>query len=147
MVHVATGPSARLPSRALSVLQGLVALNAFGGGAFGLAGAPGLPPEWLAGSPFSSYLIPSLVLIVAVGGVHLVAAVRVWQRHPHARPLSVGAGAILGGWIAVQVAIIGYVSWLQPAMGVVALIELAFAVMLLGKRRLPASRTGDRQAV
>ena len=125
MVHVATGPSARLPSRALSVLQRLVALNAFGGGAFGLAGAPGLPPEWLAGSPFSSYLVPSLVLIVAVGALHALAAVRAWQGHPRALLLGRAAGVVLLGWIVVQVAIIGYVSWLQPAMGATALIELA----------------------
>lgn len=124
MVHVATGPSARLPSRALSVLQGLVALNAFGGGAFGLAGAPGLPPEWLAGSPFSSYLVPSLVLIVAVGGLHALVAVRAWQGHPSALPLGRAAGVVLLGWIAAQVAIIGYVSWLQPAMGATGVIEL-----------------------
>ena len=113
--------------KGLGALQLLIAVNAIGGGVYGLTGAPDVPREWLAGSPFSSYLIPSLVLIVAVGGVHLVAAVRVWQRHPHARALSIGAGAILGGWIVVQVAIIGYVSWLQPAMGAAALVESALA--------------------
>ena len=121
--------------KGLGALQLLIAVNAIGGGVFGLTGAPGVPREWLAGSPFSSYLVPSLVLIGAVGGVHLVAAVRVWRRPPHARGLSAAAGATLGGWIAVQVAIIGYVSWLQPAMGAAALVELAFAVMLWGKSR------------
>lgn len=112
-------------ARVLSVLQWLVALNAFGGGAFGLAGAPGLPREWLDGSPFSSYLIPSLVLIVAVGGVHAVAAVRFWQGYPRAWLLGRAAGVILVVWIVAQVATIGYVSWLQPAMGATALLELA----------------------
>lgn len=124
-------------ARILSVLQWFVALNAFGGGAFGLAGAPGLPPEWLAGSPFSSYLVPSLVLIVAVGGLHALAAVRVWQGHPRALLLGRAAGVILLVWIVAQVAIIGYVSWLQPAMAATALIELALC------RRL---ETGTRTA-
>lgn len=117
-------------ARVLSVLQWFVALNAFGGGAFGLAGAPGLPPEWLAGSPFSSYLVPSLVLIVAVGGLHALAAVRAWQGHPRALLLGRVAGVVLLGWIVVQVAIIGYVSWLQPAMGATALIELALSHLM-----------------
>lgn len=112
------------------MLQWFVALNAFGGGAFGLAGAPGLPPEWLAGSPFSSYLVPSLVLIVAVGGLHALAAVRAWQGHPRALLLGRVAGVVLLGWIVVQVAIIGYVSWLQPAMGATALIELALSHLM-----------------
>lgn len=117
-------------ARVLSVLQWFVALNAFGGGAFGLAGAPGLPPEWLAGSPFSSYLVPSLVLIVAVGGLHALAAVRAWQGHPRALLLGRAAGVVLLGWIVVQVAIIGYVSWLQPAMGATALVELALCHLI-----------------
>jgi hypothetical protein len=115
----------RQMARVLSVLQWLVALNAFGGGAFGLAGAPGLPREWLAGSGFSSYLIPSLVLIVAVGGLHALAAVHAWRGHPRAVLLGRVAALILVVWIVAQVAIIGYVSWLQPAMGATALLELA----------------------
>jgi len=110
--------------KGLGALQMLVAVNAIGGGVFGLTGAPGVPREWLAGSPFSSYLIPSLVLIVAVGGLHFLAAVRLWQGHPRALPFGRAAGAILLGWIAAQMAIIGYVSWLQPAMGATGVIEL-----------------------
>src|SRR4051812_27480018 len=40
----------------------LVALNAFGGGYYGMAGAPNVPTEWLEGSPFTSYFLPSLIL-------------------------------------------------------------------------------------
>ncbi|MCK7494082.1 MAG: hypothetical protein MZW92_24760 [Comamonadaceae bacterium] len=86
-----------------------------------------MPREWLAGSPFTSYLIPSVVLVVVVGGSHLMASVRVWQRHREARRLSQLAGMILIGWITAQLAIIGFVSWLQLAMLVAALLELALA--------------------
>jgi hypothetical protein len=112
----------------LAALQLLIALNAIGGGVYGLSGAAAVPREWLAGSPFTSYLIPSAVLVVVVGGSHLMASVRVWQRHREARRLSQLAGTILIGWITAQLAIIGFVSWLQPAMLVAALLELALAV-------------------
>ena len=116
--------------RVLGAVLLLIALNAFGGGIYGLTGAGAVPREWLAGSPFSSYRIPSLVLLVVVGGSHLLASVRVWQRHRDARRLSQLAGTILIVWIMAQLAIIGFVSWLQPVMLVAALLELALAARL-----------------
>src|SRR5690242_15281521 len=43
----------------LGALLAFGALNAFGGGYYGLSGADGIPTEWLQGSPFSDYLVPS----------------------------------------------------------------------------------------
>lgn len=46
---------------------------------------------------------------------------------PDARRISMTAGAILLGWIFVQLAMIGYVSWLQPAVGIAGVENLALA--------------------
>jgi hypothetical protein len=100
------------------LLGGLLAfgaLNAFGGGYYGLAGASGVPTEWLAGTPFSDYTVPSVILFVVVGGSFLAGTVAVF------------AGAIVLIWIAVQVAIIGYVSWMQPATAIGGLLILLLA--------------------
>lgn len=73
--------SPRLPVR--SVLSGLLAfmvINAFGGGVDGVSGAPGVPIEWLDGTPFRSYFVPGLVLLVIVGGSALGASVAVAVR-------------------------------------------------------------------
>ena len=59
----------------LGALLVFVALNAFAGGFYGMSGAEGVPVEWLSGTPFSDYFIPSLILFVVVGGSSLVAAV------------------------------------------------------------------------
>jgi hypothetical protein len=99
-------------------------LNAFGGGAYGMAGAEGVPTEWLDGSPFSSYLVPSLILFVVVGGSFLLATVAVLARSRHARLAAAGAATVALLWIAIQVAIIGPVSWLQPATVIAALLVL-----------------------
>jgi hypothetical protein len=40
----------------LGVILSLLALNALGGGYYGMAGAENVPLEWLEGSPFKSYL-------------------------------------------------------------------------------------------
>ena len=114
-------------ARVLSVLHAIVALNAIGGGIFGLAGAPGVPVAWLQHTPFDSYLIPSLILIVVIGGAHTVASDRMGRNMPGAPAVSLVAGAILMGWIGVQITLIGYVSWLQPAVALAALANLALA--------------------
>jgi len=115
---------------ALGTLLAFGALNAFGGGYYGLAGAQGIPTEWLEGSPFSDYFIPSAVLFVVVGGSFLLAAIAVFARWPIARHLAIGAGFVVLGWLAVQVAIIGYVSWMQPTTAIAGVVVLALAARL-----------------
>ncbi|HSN83963.1 MAG TPA: hypothetical protein VLS88_15385 [Polyangiales bacterium] len=114
----------------LGGLLALVAVSAFGGGLFGILGAEGVPREWLRGTPFDSYFVPSLILLVVVSGGSLVAAVVVFRRHRLARPAGWIAGGILLVWIAAQLAIIGYVSWLQPAYFVIATLIIALATAL-----------------
>lgn len=130
----ATRSPRRLVRYILGSLLAVVAVNAFGGGWYGLAGAQAVPVEWLVGSPFTDYFVPSLILFVVVGGAFLVAAIAVFAGLRAARLLAIAAGCIALGWIAVQVALIGLVSWLQPTIAIVG------ALVLLLARRLP---TGD----
>lgn len=52
-----------------------MALNAFGGGVYGMSGAQNVPREWLEGSPFDDYFVPALILFVGVGGSMSAAAI------------------------------------------------------------------------
>lgn len=117
-------------SRVVQVVLGsllvVTALNAFGGGVYGIAGARGVPVAWLAGSPFADYRLPGLILFALVGGSLTWATVEVIGATSRARRVAFGAGQVLVAWLAVQVAIIGYVSWLQP---VVALIAASVCVL------------------
>ena len=94
----------------LGALLAFIAFNAFGGGIYGMAGAGGVPTEWLAGSPFSTYFVPGAILFLVVGGSCIAAAAAVLADRPYARPASLGAAMIVTGWIATQIAIIGAVS-------------------------------------
>ncbi|HVY38525.1 MAG TPA: hypothetical protein VHM31_11335 [Polyangia bacterium] len=114
----------------LGALLAFAAVNAFAGGWYGLAGARGIPTAWLSGSPFSDYVVPSAILMVAVGGSALLASVAVLARWRHDRRLAIAAGAILFGWLAVEVAIIGYVSWMQPATALGGALILGLAARL-----------------
>ena len=106
------------------------ALNAFAGGYYGMAGAEGVPKEWLDGSPFDDYFIPSLVLFAVVGGSFLAAAIAVFAQLRMARAAAFAAGSIVLGWLAVETAIIGYVSWMQPATMIGGLLVLLLAWLL-----------------
>ena len=122
------------------LLGGLLAfgaLNAFGGGYYGLSGAEGIPVELLEGSPFRSYFVPSLVLIVAVGGSFLFASIAVFADLRIARFSALMSGAIVLAWIVVQLAIIGYVSWLQPTTAVGGLLILLLAWLLPVRNAAP----------
>jgi hypothetical protein len=103
-----TGDSLRV---ALAVVDGFVALTAIGGGVALVLGleATRFGPEWLEGTPFRSYLVPGLLLSLAVGGSAAVATVATivgW----HGGLLSALAGLVLVGWIVGEVAILN-----QPA--------------------------------
>jgi hypothetical protein len=122
-------------TRVLIWLHAIVALNAVGGGIYGLTGAPGVPVAWLQRTPFASYLVPSLVLLVIVGGSQAAAGLSIATRTSRSRSTSLTAGAVLLAWICTQVALIGYVSWLQPAVAVAALSNLTLASGLPDHRR------------
>ncbi len=111
----------------LGSLLTFAALNALAGGYYGLAGAKGVPKEWLRGSPFPDYFVPSLILVGVVGGSFVLAAVAVFARWRHDRLLAIAAAAIVLGWLAVEVAIIGHVSWMQPATAIGGALVLALA--------------------
>jgi hypothetical protein len=119
---------------ALVVIEAIVALNAFGGGFYGMSGAPNVPKEWLEGSPFKDYFFPALILFVAVGGSMSAAAVAAaFAGREWAAVLSLIAAVILLDWIVVQVAITGYTSFLQPLFFVVGLVIFGLGWQLHGE--------------
>ena len=106
----------------LGSLLVLVAVNAFAGGFYGMAGAKNVPVDWLKESPFHNYFIPGLFLFICIGGSALYAAIAVFRRWRMARKMAFMSGIIILLWLAVQVAIIGYVSWMQPATAAAAFL-------------------------
>ncbi len=115
------------------LLGGLLAfgaLNACAGGYYGMSGAQDVPKDWLEGSPFDGYFVPGLVLFVVVGGSFLAAALAVFGDLRVARSAAFAAGAIVLGWLAAETAIIGYVSWMQPATAIGGLLVLVLAWFL-----------------
>ena len=114
----------------LIVVVAFVGLTAVAGGVAILTGFLQLPLGLLQGTPFSSYLIPGLVLAIVVGGSGLVAAATLPTGCEMGILASLVAGLILVGWIVVEIAMIGLGSWLQVLYLVLGLTILGLAAYL-----------------
>ena len=102
------------------VLQLLLAVGALAGGAALMLGPRGeilpLPVDALAGSPFSTYFVPGLVLLTVLG-IGPIGVATLALRHARLAPmLTVLVGFALLAWLGVQIAIIGFATSppLQP---------------------------------
>ena len=90
---------------ALLVLEAFIGLSAIQGGIGLLQGVEFnfvVPVAWLAGTPFSDYTIPGLVLAIVVGGSALFAAATVFIHREWAVLASVLAGLLMVGYLVVE---------------------------------------------
>ncbi|GHG46267.1 hypothetical protein GCM10012320_12200 [Sinomonas cellulolyticus] len=123
----------------LTVLAAVGGVTAVAGGATLIWGSTmGNAPYWatppgsmLEGSPFSSYLVPGLLLAVVVGGTQLVAAVLLVRRSA-AAPFAAAVAAFgLLVWIFVQMVVIPF-SPLQAVYFAWGLAEAGLLLVALG---------------
>lgn len=123
----------------LLILTAFVAVTAFPGGLALTLGAlvPSMatvlspPPDYLIGTPFTSYLLPGLALALVVGGSHAVAFMLLLRRHPRADLLtSVAAFGVLI-WIFIQMIYIPF-SVLQAVYFAAGLAEVGLVMLRLG---------------
>ncbi len=112
---------ARLLTRfAVIGLETVAAVSAVGGGIGLIAGnAIGRPADWLAATPFSSWRVPGVLLLLVVAVPMGVAAVAELRRSSLAPLLSLIAGVLQVLWIIAQWVVTGRFHWLQPTMLVV----------------------------
>lgn len=116
---------------ALVVLEGLLGLSALYG-AFGmLTETLGMSDAWLSGTPFATWTFPAVALVVVVAIPMLGAAALELRRHRLAPAVSVWAGVVQVGWIAVQLMVFQRYVVLQP----VVLLLAAGILLLAGLRR------------
>ena len=116
----------------LEIFLGLGAL--FGGGALILASDGhllGMPTTLLAGSPFTSFLVPGIILFTFVGIAPLLAAAMTMRRQAFAPIAAVAVGLTLIGWVSVEMVVLaglGSLAWaLYLVLGVcIALIGVAW---------------------
>jgi hypothetical protein len=101
----------------LNLLLAFVALTSIVSGALLVASPDGslfhTSTVILKSTPFSSFLIPGLILCILVGGSNLVALVFNLRSHPLRFNATIAGGIVLIGWTFVQMFLIGVSHWLQ----------------------------------
>jgi hypothetical protein len=98
----------------LAGLNLFLALNAIYGAIWVV---PGLPREWLVGTPFADYTIPAVALGVIIGSGALVSAVLVLLRPAWGCLASIALGAAMMIFEIVETSVVGWDLWLH-AFGV-----------------------------
>lgn len=114
----------------LAWLHALMGIGAIGGGIALAAGVSGMPDRYLDGSFFPSYVIPGLTLAAVVGGSSLIAAGAVWRHAHDALDFSLLASVVLAGWMLVQLVEVGLISWLQPFILALLVVQVVLALQL-----------------
>ena len=127
-----TSVSASWPMRvarwALVGVEGVVAAGAVYGGVGLIAGnAIHISDDWLVGTPFDSWLLPGIFLLLVVAVPMLVAVVAELFRLPWAYGASLLAGAAQIGWIVAQWVIMQRFFVLQPVMLTAGLVVVLLA--------------------
>ncbi|MGA7205396.1 MAG: hypothetical protein WBX27_12290 [Specibacter sp.] len=123
----------RLAREVLAALLAFGAVSAFAGAVMAIAfDGAGMPPTYLAGSPFHSFLLPGLILGVVVGGTQAFAAVALLTGNRWDLVAAAVAGFGMVIWIFVELAIIHAYSVLQTLYFGLGLLELVLVLALLG---------------
>jgi hypothetical protein len=119
--------------RIVAAVNALAGVGAIVVGAGLIGGWIGMSTSYLADTPFDSYLIPGLLLIVIVGGALLIASYLAATRSNFALQASLASGFMLLGWISFEIMLIGMVNWLQPLMGATG-VAIALMAVIYSRR-------------
>jgi hypothetical protein len=100
----------------------------------------GMSVSYLKNSPFHSYLIPGIVLLIVNGLLNFIEAFLFFKKKPFASILIIIQGMLLCGWIVIQVIMVKDISPLHIIMFTIGAILTISGFLLLKLIRKDASR-------
>lgn len=122
----------------LGIVTSFVALTAIGGGIAILTEVDKFPIEWLDGTPFKSYIIPAILLIVLVGGSASLSAINILLKRKHTLRYSLITGILLIGYILVEIIILKQV---PPGPTPIEIFYLVLGIIIFFLAMLPNKKT------
>lgn len=126
--------------RLLITLCGFTALTSLGGGVqllwAGGAGSRSAPLSLLLGTPFTTFLVPGLLLLVVIGGTNLAATIALLRRSSIAGDLTLTAAGAIALWIVAEMALMRDI---QPLHVIYALVSLFCILAAAGSAWLSQS--------
>jgi hypothetical protein len=87
----------------------------------------------LTNTPFTTFLIPGIILSVVVGGTNLLAVVSHLKQQRNRYNQSILAGCMICSWITVQMLLIGVLHWLHFLYLGLGIMIVLIAWQLKGK--------------
>lgn len=124
----------------LGALQALIGLSAIAGGlrlVMNPGGTGDIPIEWLNQSPFASYLIPGVVLIIAIGFGNVLASIVTFMRKNYSGYVAAAFSVVLIGFMTVEIWFVGLRNFLQPLYLVLGFIGLIIGMKLKDRKIQP----------
>jgi hypothetical protein len=116
------------------VLQSLIGIGAVICGALLIIGPDGhylqMPSDMLRNSPFRSFLIPGIILLLVNGVGNIVSAVLCLRIHRIAGFAGLFFGFALIIWLFVQINMVGGGSWLQYLYFILGIIQLLLGIAI-----------------
>ncbi|HEX6932732.1 MAG TPA: hypothetical protein VF162_11350 [Streptosporangiaceae bacterium] len=106
----------------------------------------GMPLSWLGHTPFTSWTLPGLALLIGVAVPQLTAALLIATAHRLALVASYLAGIALIAWIAIQLLVLQRYFFLQPVIVGFGVAEILLASAWQRMARPRARRASDRAA-
>lgn len=94
---------------------------------------------YLQHSPFRDYLIPGIILFVMNGACSFIALAALLARYRNAALLIAGQGAILTGWIIVQLMMVSSVYYLHYVLGSCGILLMLSGLLLHRSARVPVT--------
>ena len=89
-----------------------------------------MPLSLLRHSPFTSFLIPGIILFAANGLLCLWVLWMTWKKRPGYPLFVVGQGIVLAGWLIVEIIMLQVIVNLHYFYGVIALILVVTGLRL-----------------
>ncbi|NLV91049.1 MAG: hypothetical protein GX030_01470 [Firmicutes bacterium] len=96
----------------------------------------GVSAESLVNSPFSSFLIPGIILFGLLGVGNIAGALALRRRSKYTGYVSATLGGALVIWIIVQCLMLDTVVFLHVLYGIIGLIQAILATRLLVAQRM-----------
>lgn len=123
----------------LGCIQAFIALGAIPAGFGYLSDTTGIgmgtSVELLKNSPFTSFLIPALFLLIVNGFGNVLGAIFSFRIKPIAGEIGFALGIILCLWIIIQVYLIGLISFMQPLFFGIGLVEFILGLIIFIKAK------------
>lgn len=120
----------RVARIALVTIDVLVAVLGIGGGIATSTGIDPFPQEWIAGTPFSTYVIPGIILTIVVGGTAALASVGMLRRLRWGPLASSFAGASMIGFLLGEIMILNQP--VEPTVTEMVFFAIGSVMVLLG---------------